>query len=264
VNRGLRVCLAAQEAGLDLTGAIFVLGGEPPTPAKIREVNRAGARHYPSYSSVETGRIAMGCANPVDCNDLHLLTDAFALVQWPRQIPGADGSVEAFNLTSLLLTAPKIMLNVESDDYGIVEQRRCGCPLEGCGYTEHIRQIYSFRKLTSEGVTLAGSEMLRILEEVLPAHFGGSTQDYQLLEEEDERGITRISLIVSPRVQLADEEEVIQVVRNALRRGSMGGRLTEITWSQAGTLRVKRMEPVWTARGKLMPLHVNRRAGHSS
>lgn len=261
VNRGLRVCLAAQEAGLDLTGAIFVLGGEPPTPAKIREMNRAGARHYPSYSTVETGRIAMGCANPIDCNDLHLHTDALALVQWPRQIPGAEGSVDAFNFTSLLLSAPKIMLNVETDDYGIVEQRRCGCLLESYGYTQHIRQIYSFRKLTGEGVTLVGSEMLRILEEDLPARFGGSSQDYQLLEEEDEQGVTRISLIVSPRIELADEEQVIQVVRDALRRGSMGARLAEITWSQAGTLRVKRMEPIWTGRGKLMPLHRSRSAG---
>ena len=31
-------------------------------------------------------------------------------------------------------------------------------------------------------------------------------------------------------------------------------------WAQAGTLRVKRSEPVWTGRGKLMPLHLTRKA----
>jgi hypothetical protein len=30
-------------------------------------------------------------------------------------------------------------------------------------------------------------------------------------------------------------------------------------WSQAGTLRVSRTEPVLTGRGKLMPLHVTKR-----
>ena len=35
----VRVAQAAREAGLDLTGARFGGGGEPPTPAKIREID---------------------------------------------------------------------------------------------------------------------------------------------------------------------------------------------------------------------------------
>ncbi len=57
---------------------------------------------------------------------------------------------------------------------GVIEQRSCGYPLESYGYSEHLREIHSFRKLTGEGVTLVGNEMVRILEEVLPARFGGS------------------------------------------------------------------------------------------
>jgi hypothetical protein len=150
------------------------------------------------------------------------------------------------------------MLNVESDDYGVIERRSCGCPLESYGFTEHVRHIRSFRKLTGEGVTLVGSEMTRILEEMLPARFGGSPLDYQLLEEEDEAGFTRLSLLVSPKIRIEDEKEVIEVVLEALGRGSVAADMARAIWSQAKTLRVKRMEPIWTAQGKLMPLHMKR------
>ena len=50
-------------------------------------------------------------------------------------------------------------------DFGIVEQRRCGCPLDAAGYRIHLRGVRSVSKLTVEGVSLVGSEMVRILEE---------------------------------------------------------------------------------------------------
>ena len=202
----------------------------------------------------------MGCFRPADSNDVHFFKDGLALIQFPRQVPGSEITVDAFHFTTLLLTAPKLMLNVESDDYGIIETRSCGCPLESYGYTDHLRDIHSFRKLTTEGVTLVGSEMVQILEEVLPAKFGGSPLDYQLAEEEDEQGFTRLNLLISPKVKLADEATVIEAVLQAMGRGSIGADLAHSLWGQAKTLRVKRMEPVWTARGKLMPLHLARRA----
>jgi len=123
-----------------------------------------------------------------------------------------------------------------------------------------LRLVRSFSKLTGEGVTLVGSEMIRILEEVLPARFGGSPLDYQLLEEEDERGFTRLSLLVHPRIEIADEAVVIEAVQEALRESSVAADLARAIWDHAGALRVKREEPVWTARGKLMPLHLAERS----
>ena len=108
--------------------------------------------------------------------------------------------VQAFLLTTLLPTAKRILLNVEIDDYGTVEPSTCGCPLEAYGFDRVLRHIRSFSKLTAEGVTLVGSEMEHILESVLPARFGGTSLDYQLMEEEDGGGLTRVVLIVSPRV----------------------------------------------------------------
>jgi hypothetical protein len=48
---------------------------------------------------------------------------------------------------------------------------------------------------------------------------------------------------------------VVEVVHNLLRNGEANNRLVSHIWQQANTLQVKRMEPVWTARGKLLPLH---------
>jgi hypothetical protein len=260
----MRVSLAAQENGLDLTGATFMGGGEPPTPAKVREITRGGVRYVPLYFFTETGIVGWGCVKPADINDLHFFKDGLALIQYPRQVPGSDITVDAFNFTTLLPTASKVMLNVENDDYGILETRSCGCPLESYGYTEHVRQIRSFGKLTGEGVTLVGSEMIRILDEVLPACFGGSPLDYQLLEEEDDKGFTRLNLIVSPKVEIKNEREVIKVVLEALGRSSVAADLARGMWTQAETLKVKRREPIWTEQGKLMPLHLSQRSRHTN
>jgi len=256
VSTPMRICIASQEEGLDLTGVTFIGGGEPPTSAKVNEIIRTGARWIPIYPFSEAGHAGIGCANPVDFNDIHFHKDILALIQYPRQMAGTEISVDAFYFTTLLLTAPKLMLNVESDDYGIIEKRSCGCPFESYGFTEHLRHIRSFRKLTGEGVTLVGSEMVRILEEVLPSRFGGSPLDYQLLEEEDEKGYTRLSLIVSPRIEIMDERAVIEAVLESLGKGSDAADLARSIWTQAKTLQVKRIDPIQTTRGKQMPLYM--------
>jgi len=133
--------------------------------------------------------------------------------------------------------------------------------LEGYGYRKHIRHIRSFGKLTSESMTLIGGEMIRILEEVLPSRFGGTALDYQIVEEEDSDGMTRLNLLVSPDVPLDDESRVLDVVMRELQRGTDAADMAAAVWSQAGTLRVKRQRPVVTARGKLLPLHILRQPG---
>ncbi len=254
VSSALRVAAAAGGLGT------FEVGGEPPTEAKVRAITASGARCYPTYHFGECGRVGMGCARPLDANDVHFFKDGLALIQYSRVVPGFDVTVDGFCFTTLLPTAPKLLLNAEIDDYGVVETRSCGCPLEGYGYAEHIREIRSFQKLTGEGVTLVGSEMVSILEAFLPARFGGGPLDYQLLEEEDERGFTRLSLVISPRLDIPDEAAVVGAVLDELGRRSVADGLTRVIWNKAGTLRVKRVEPIRTARGKLMPLHLLRAA----
>jgi hypothetical protein len=255
VSLSMRISLAAQQEGLDLTNVVFAGGSEPPTGAKVEAITRSGARWIPGYYSVETGAIGLGCARPLDGNDLHFMEDSLALIQRRREVPGHKAEIDAFCFTSLLPSASKILLNVESDDFGEVETRDCGCALGELGFGRHLRHVRSFRKLTGEGVTLVASEMERVLGEVLPARFGGSALDYQLLEEEDDRAFSRLSLLVDPGVSIDDEDAVIEVVLDALSGSSPAANLAQGLWRQAGTLRVRREAPRWTSRGKLLPLH---------
>jgi hypothetical protein len=257
-SHALRVAVTAREAGLDLTGATVRIGGEPVTPAKLETMRSVGLRVVPAYGMTETSTSALGCARPVAADDLHLLRDAFALITYPYPVGDFGITVPAFNLTSLLDSAPKLMLNVQIDDYGVVEERACGCEFESYGYTTHVREIHSYSKLVGEGVTLIGNEMLHILEDVLPARFGGSPLDYQLLEQEDGQGFTRLYLLIHPRVEITDEQAVIEVMLQGLRRSSPMADAARTVWQQAQTIQIKRQEPVWTASGKLMPLHIQR------
>jgi hypothetical protein len=259
VSKLLRVAVAAGAKGFDLSGAVFMGGGEPPTPAKVRQVEATGAQIHASYHCTEIGPVGMHCRTSADANDQHLLMDHLAMITRTETLPGFGIDVDTFCFTTLLPTAPKMLLNVAIDDCGTVETRHCGCAWESFGFTTHVRDIRSSRKLTGEGVTLLGTDMERILEDVLPSRFGGTPLDYQLLEEEDERGFTRLSVVVSPRVALTDEAAVVDVVLGALRTGDAGAGVTAAIWGQAGSLRVRREEPHATARGKVMPLHVTRR-----
>jgi hypothetical protein len=264
VSRAVRLALAAQENGIDLTGATITGGGEPPTAAKVSQITRSGAHFVPNYGMTEAGQPGSGCAQPVDGSDVHLFKDSIALFTHPYRVEEFDISVPAFNLTTLLPTSPKILFNVQTDDYGIVEERHCGCELETYGYTTHLRDIRSYSKLTGEGVTLIGTEMLRILNEALPTRFGGSLLDYQLMEEEDVQGFTRLSLIISPRVEIGDESSVIEYMHDQLSESSSMADAARVPWQHAGTIQIKRMEPIWTERGKLLPLHIPRRHSQKS
>ncbi len=256
VSAAVRICQAAKKEGLDITGAKFYVAGEPLTEVKRKEIESAGASVCPSYVFTEGGWVGLGCFNPVAADDVHLLKDSLALIQHQREVSYAGVSVDAFLFTSLLPSAPKVLLNVESGDWGVIETRSCGCKLEELGFTDHIHNIRSFDKLTGEGMTVVGTDLVRIIEEVLPAKFGGASTDYQMVEEEDEQGHTKMSLLVSPEVGEIDEAELTQTLLAELGKGKDLQRMMAYFWSQAGTLRVKRMRPVTTARGKLLPLHI--------
>jgi len=92
--------------------------------------------------------------------------------------------------------------------------------------------------------------MIRVLEEVLPARFGGSPLDYQMVEAEDGDGFTRLNLFVSPRIRIADEAEVVRAVVKHLSGSNRN------LWTDAGTIRIVRAEPVATPREKFVPLQL--------
>jgi hypothetical protein len=172
---------------------------------------------------------------------------------------GEDGpTVEALLYTSLLRWAPKILLNVESGDSAVLEQRACGCRMGELGLNQHISQIRSFEKLSGEGMTFARSSLLRVLEEVLPARFGGASTDYQVIEEEGERGVLRLVLIVSPTVGTVDEAALRQTFLDELGRDGRLAQYMATVWQRAGTVVVRRQPPMATRAGKILPFHLAR------
>ncbi len=255
---GVRICQKAKDKGIDLTGVTFFLGGEPTTEAKRKEISAVGATACPVYIFTEGGMVGAGCYNPSFSDDIHLFKDSLALIQQKRQIPHAATTVEAFLFSTLLLCAPKILLNIESGDWGVVETRKCGCKLEKLGLSEHLHYIRGFDKLTSSGMTFIGTDLLRIIEEVLPSKFGGASTDYQMLEEEDSQGHTNISIIASPDLGEMDESEMIKTVLSELSKGNDSQRMMVNIWTQAHVLKVKRIWPYTTGTGKLIPLHIKK------
>ena len=257
-NSAVRVCQAAVEKGIDLSSAVFGVAGEPLTETKAREIRASGATIINMYGGTDIGMVGFSCVNPVITDDIHLSTDDKAIIQHKRKAPYGEAEVDAFLFTSISDITAKILLNVENGDYGVIEKRDCGCYLEKLGYKYHVHSIRGFDKLTGEGMTFLGTNLLMIMEEVLPARFGGASIDYQMVEEEDDKGQTRVSVVVSPKVGEIDENEVIRTIISELGKGRDTQRMMAEMWSQANTLRIKRVRPYTTAAGKLLALHINK------
>jgi hypothetical protein len=261
-SSALRVCAAAREAGMDIAGTLFRCGGEPLTATRFQAITRAECRAVSRYSMAEVGTIGLPCASPVVVDDVHLVDEKLAIVQRHRSLGTDVEAVGALFYTTVLPACPKIMLNTESGDYAILEQRDCGCLLEHVGLRRHLHTIRSYEKLTSEGMSFLGSELIHLIEEALPARFGGDATSYQLVETEREASLPTVDILVSPRLGAVDEEALRALVVRTLGSVSAGNRMMAERWQDAGTLRVVRREPYTSSVAmKVQPLHIARRPG---
>ena len=257
-SAAVRLCQVSRSAGIDLHGVTFVAGGEPLTPAKMAEIRLAGADAINIYAFTEGGIVGFGCAGEREaCDDIHLQQGSLAVIQRARGTSFGGGQVNAFLFTSVLERPSRMLLNVENGDYGVLESRDCGCELGELGLKQHLHTVRSFDRLTGEGVTFVGTDLVRIIEEVLPSRFGGASTDYQMVEVE-EGGRTRLDIVVDPGVGPVDEDEVVHLVLAELSCGGDTNRMMAEVWRQGQTLRLKREKPHLTPGGKLLPLHVAR------
>lgn len=252
VSSAVRVCSYAKEEGFDISGTLFRLGGEPLTAAKAQLIADVGCNAVCFYSITEMSFVGAPCGDGNALDDVHLLTDKVAAIVRPKPIGTA--SVNALIYTTLLPSSPKLLINVESGDYATLTLRSCGCPLGKLGFHTHLNQIRSYEKLTSEGVTFLGTELLRLIEEVLPSSFGGAPTDWQLVESE-EQGITRIQVVAHPSLGVLDESTVVSRVLETLNQYPGGSIMTQ-HWTQGETLRLVRREPYQTASAKILPLYL--------
>lgn len=254
-SAAVRVCASAKDAGVSIAGTFFILVGEPYTKDKAALIAHAGCRAASHYAMVEAGMIGLACMSPNTPDDVHLVSDKIATIQRDRTIGGNGATVRALFHTTLLPSAPKLMLNVESGDYGIREERECGCGVVPAAFRDHLHTIRSYEKLTSEGMHFLGADLILLLENELPARFGGTPTDYQFVERE-ENGLTRVSLVVRSSIGVIDGDEILRTVLTFLRGRGTGPRLMAEVWSNGHTLKIVRGDPHVTKAGKILALQV--------
>lgn len=255
-SSAVRVCLAAAELGLPLNHVTFVTLGEPFTTAKETIVRRTGARTLVRYAFNEGGIVGYACVNPSSPDDLHLMSHAHPVIRHRRQLNRTGETVEALLVTSLRERPPKVLINAETGDTAELETRACDCPLGALGLTTHLATIRSFEKLSSEGMTFARANLLRVLEEALPARIGGTAADYQVIERDGADGLSRLELVVDPRLGPLDEERIRAVFLEEMARDGAAEQLGTALWERAGTVVVRRARPVPTTAGKVLPFLV--------
>jgi len=145
---------------------------------------------------------------------------------------------------------------VENGDYGYLTLRDCGCALGKTGLSLHLHHIRSFEKFTSEGMNFFYGDLYELFEKNFPCDFGGGPGDYQLVEEEDGNGQTRLTLVVHPQVGDVEEHRILARLRAELAKRSRGDRFMTDVWVQAGTFNIRREVPYASPRGKVLPLHM--------
>jgi hypothetical protein len=188
------------------------------------------------------------------------MLDRVATIQRSRPVSVGGPEVDALLFTAITPWTGKVMFNTETGDYGSLAERNCGCSMGTLGLRAHLWDLRSFEKLTGEGVTFVRTNVEQILEQVLPARFGGTATEYQLAEEEGPNGTTRLVLGVAPDVGPVDEAALRETFLDELGRGSISRQYQAGFWRDAGTLEVRREAPLVTGKGKVLPLHLLQRA----
>jgi hypothetical protein len=250
-SSAVRLAQACADAGIRLDGGQFTISGEPVTEARLTAIRATGAEAVARYGSSDAGNLAYGCLSPRVPDDAHVLSDLHALIQAEAE----DGPLppRALLLSSLRPTAPLILLNVSLGDQATLERRGCGCPLERV-WPWHVSAIRSYAKLTAAGMMFLDRDVVRVLEETLPARLGGAPTDYQLIEEETADGRPRLRLLVHPRIGPLDPAAAKAVFLEAIGGGSGVERLMELVWQDARVLEIERQAPRLGASGKILHL----------
>lgn len=256
-SSAVRIARAALAAGLSLQGTSFHLSGEPLTQSKKQLIDAADGYIAPHYGPGGGNSGAFGCGNRQFIDEMHVPQTMFTLVQHPQPLDFSGLAIRPLMLTTQHPAAPRLLLNVQNGDYATMIERDCGCPLQKVGFTQHLHTIRSFEKFTSEGMNYFTADLFDLLERILPGEFGGAAGDYQLVEEEDSAGQTRLNLLVHPAVGELNEQALLARLQEGLAGDSRNHLFMSKVWQAAGTLRVRREAPYASARGKVLPLRIN-------
>jgi hypothetical protein len=154
--------------------------------------------------------------------------------------------------TSLAPVTPKVLLNTDIGDSGVIEHRRCNCLYDRIGCHQTLHTVRSSDKITGFGVTFWVADVCDVLETALPRRVGGRTGDYQLLEREAQASLPQYLLLANPDLPELDSERLVETFLTELSaRKSYYGFMTAI-WRRERAVQVRRRRPVPTATGKVL------------
>lgn len=237
----------ATEHGISLDGVVAFPASEPVTAGKLAAIRASGMQALPAYAFVPEGTVAIGCPSMAD-EEYHLW-DQDLLVVTRRRDRGDGTRVDAFCWTSLAVEAPRVLLNVENDDFGrLTHDVDCGCPLGALGLRTRLADIRGMSKVVTGGISIDGATFDHLCEDVLPTRLGGGPGDYQFVED-DSAGGTVIELRIRLDVGEVDEAVALHIVREAIEQDEFGV-LASTVWGDDGHVRIVRRDPLVTRAGK--------------
>ena len=148
----VRVAETAVLQGIDVSGGVVLVAGEPLTPPRLRAIEAAGLRAVPHYGTAEAGIVAGGCGQPQACDDMHLYVDRLAGTVLRREMGPGLPAVDSLLLTSLSVGRGQMLLNAEIGDHAQFERRTCGCTFGELGFDLHVSANPPFRQMTGGGM----------------------------------------------------------------------------------------------------------------
>jgi hypothetical protein len=250
-SSAVRLAQLASESGARLDGLVVAALGEPLGVGRAAAIRASGAEPAGGYGFMQKGTVAHACPWCGD-EELHLLEDTVEVITHHRLRP--DGvEVEAFLWTSLDDYTPSVLVNVENDDFGEVRRdaEPCRCELGALGVRTRLSGVRGVSKVCAQGMTLSGEVIERLVSAVLPVRYGGTSRDFQFVEEgfADQ---ARLVLRIDPHVGDVDPAAIRETVRAELRR-SPAGLLADELWASARALEIVRVAPHITRSGKVLP-----------
>ena len=147
---------------------------------------RAGALPFTSYGFTGIGNGANACPH-CEGDEMHVRGHSVAVTTRRRARP--DGvEVDALLWTNPSATAGQVWINMENDDYArlTVDDEPCECLMGQMGMRQRLSGVRGISKVVAGGINVPGEVFERLVDEVLPARFGGGPVDYQFSEQEHE------------------------------------------------------------------------------
>ncbi len=236
-SSAVRAVQAAVKHGRDLSGSVIFVGGEPLRPEHHAFMTSAGIEILPRYVTTEAGLVGASCTNRKKPDEMHIYQDRLAIIQGLGQ--------RDLLVTTILPTTPKLLLNVDFGDEGVLTRRECECTFGKLGMNMFVSNVRSRMKHTGEGMSVFVSDLEGIVGKLIN-RFGGSPADYQFRKIREIDGLERIAVVVSPTVEGINEEVFIEQVFNSLGELNLRCRLAADMWQQTSMFVLVRDYPMVT------------------